>query len=315
MIKLSIVIPVYYNERNIPSLYEKLYTTIITNKSFEYELIFVDDGSGDNSYEELKKLQNMDSNIKLIKLSRNFGSHTAMLAGLNHVTGDCATIISADLQDPPEIILQMLDKWKEGNRVVLAVRQDREEPFLQKLFSNAYYRLMKKYALKNMPKGGFDCFLADKKVIDIIKSIDEKNTTLVGQILWCGFKTEKIYYVRKKREEGKSRWTLSKKIKLLIDSFLAFSYVPIRFMSVLGVVFSFAAFLFGLFLIINRFINGINVQGWTSLMVLFLLVSGIQMVMLGVIGEYLWRTFDESRKRPVFIIDEKIGFGDENIQK
>lgn len=312
MIKLSIVIPIYYNEKNIPSLYEKLYATIIINKSFEYELIFVDDGSGDNSYEELKKLQSMDSNIKLIRLSRNFGSHTAILAGLNHVTGDCATAISADLQDPPEIIIQMLDKWRKGNRVVLAVRQDREEPFLQKFFSNTYYKLMRKYALKNMPEGGFDCFLVDKKVIDIIKSIDEKNTTLMGQILWCGFKTERIFYVRKKREEGKSRWTLSKKVKLLIDSFLAFSYVPIRFMSVLGIVFSFVAFIFGLFLIINKFINGINVQGWTSLMILFLLVSGIQMIMLGVIGEYLWRTFDESRKRPVFIIDEKIGFDDEN---
>jgi len=306
---------VYYNEKNIPALYEKLRTTIIENKNFEYELVFVDDGSGDNSYNELKKLKEKDNNVKIIKLSRNFGSHTAILAGLNHVTGDCTTVISADLQDSPEIILQMLEEWKEGNRVVLAVRQDREEPFLQKLFSNTYYKLMRKYALKNMPNGGFDCFLADRKVIDVIKSIDEKNTTLMGQVLWCGFKTEKIYYIRQKREEGKSRWTLSKKIKLFIDSFLAFSYVPIRFMSVLGVLFSLVAFLFGMFLIINRLVRGIEVQGWTSLMVLFLLVSGIQMVMLGVIGEYLWRTFDESRKRPVFIIEEKIGFENEDTQK
>lgn len=312
MIKLSIVIPVYYNEKNIPSLYEKLRTTIIENKSFNYELIFVDDGSGDNSYAELKKLNEKDKNIKIVKLSRNFGSHTAILAGLNHITGDCATVISADLQDPPEIILQMLEKWRNGNKVVLAVRQDREEPFLQKMFSNTYYKLMKKYALKNMPEGGFDCFLADKRVIEVINSIDEKNTTLMGQVLWCGFKSEKIFYVRQKREEGKSRWTLSKKIKLFIDSFLAFSYVPIRFMSVLGVLFSFVAFLFGIFLIVNKLIKGIEVQGWTSLMVLFILVSGIQMVMLGVIGEYLWRTFDESRKRPVFIVEEKIGFEDKS---
>ncbi len=304
---LSIVIPVYFNEKNIPSLYEKLNSTIIENKDFKYELIFIDDGSGDNSYNELIKLREKDENVKIIKLSRNFGSHTAILAGLSHVKGDCVTVISADLQDPPEIILHMLNKWKEGNKVVLAVRQDREESFFQKAFSNTYYNLMRKYALKSMPKGGFDCFLADKKVIEIIKSIEEKNTSLMGQILWCGFKTEKIYYVRQKREEGKSMWTLSKKIKLFIDSFLAFSYVPIRFMSVLGVAISCFSFIFGLLLILNKFIMGVSVQGWTSLMVIFLFVSGVQMVMLGIIGEYLWRTFDESRKRPVFIIEEKIG--------
>lgn len=310
MFKLSIVIPVYYNEDNIPSLYKKLEETIIKNEQFEHELIFVDDGSGDNSYDELKKLSNQNQNIKVIKLSRNFGSHTAILAGISNCSGDCVTAISADLQDPPEIILEMIEKWKAGNKVVLAVRKDREESFLQKFISGTYYKLMKKYALPNMPEGGFDCFLIDKKVVDIIKTIEEKNTTLMGQILWCGFKTEKIYYTRKQREIGKSRWTLSKKVKLFIDSFLAFSYVPIRFMSFLGILISIFGFLFGCYILYNRVTNHIAVEGWASLMIVVLFLSGVQMIMLGILGEYLWRTFDTSRHRPVFIVEEKIGLND-----
>jgi polyisoprenyl-phosphate glycosyltransferase len=308
MPKLSIIIPVYYNEQNIPFLFDKLREKILTNPNYDYELIFVDDGSGDSSYEELKKLRNENSNVKLIKLSRNFGSHTAILAGLTYASGDCATVIAADLQDPPEIINRMFEKWTEGNQVVLAVREDREESFTQKMFSNTYYKLMRRYALGNMPEGGFDCFLIDRQVVDILKNIQEKNTTIMGLILWAGFKTEKIYYVRKEREIGKSRWTLAKKIKLFIDSFLAFSYVPIRFMSLIGVIVSLLSFLFGGYLIINKIVNGVDVQGWTSLMVVFLFVAGIQMIMMGIIGEYLWRNMDESRRRPVFIIEEKVGF-------
>lgn len=306
--KLSIIVPVYYNQDNIPLLYPKLQECIINNNKLKYEIIFVDDGSGDNSYEELQKLANMDSNIRLIKLSKNFGSHTAILAGLSHCTGDCATMISADLQDPPEIILQMFEKWLEGNKVVVAVRADREESFIQKAFSNTYYKLMRKFALKEMPEGGFDCFLIDRKVINILSQLEEKNTSIVGQILWCGFKPEKIYYVRRKREVGESKWTLSKKIKLFIDSFMAFSYFPIRFISSLGFIIAGAGFLYGLILVANKLIHGVPIQGWTSLMVMMLFLFGINMVMLGILGEYLWRNFDETRKRPVFIIEEKVGF-------
>lgn len=307
MLKLSVVIPVYYNEGNIPSLYDKLRVTIIENKSIDYEIIFVDDGSKDNSYNELVKLRQKNDKIKLIKLSRNFGSHTAILAGLSNASGDCATVISADLQDPPMIILDMLEKYNEGNKVVIAVREDREESWIQKFFSNTYYKLMKRFALPNMPEGGFDCFLIDRMVIDVLTSMKEKNSSLMGQILWCGFKTEKIYYIRKEREIGKSRWTLSKKIKLFIDSFMAFSYAPIRIMSGLGFVISSIGFIYGLIIFLNKLINGVIIEGWTSLMIAFLVLSGVQMMLLGVIGEYLWRSFDESRKRPTFIIEEKEG--------
>lgn len=311
MKKLSIIIPVYFNADNLPTTYKRLQTEVLDKKLFDYEIIFVDDGSTDDSFKKLKVMAAKDEKIKVIKLSKNFGSHLAILAGLEVATGDCVTMISADLQDPPEIILEMFTKWQDGNKVVLAVRQNRQEPWSQTMFSNLYYWLMKKYALANMPAGGFDCFLIDRHVAEILSQIEEKNSSLMGQILWCGFKTAKIYYTRQAREIGRSRWTLTKKIKLLVDSFTAFSYFPIRIMSGVGFIVAFFSFIYGLIVLINRLFFGAVVQGWTALMIVVLLTAGVQMFMLGIIGEYLWRSFDESRKRPPFIIEEKIGFTDE----
>ena len=304
MDKLSVVAPVYYNEMNLPELFETLKKEVffrITN----WELIFVDDGSGDNSYEIIKKFAKEDSRVKGIKLSRNFGSHSAILAGLNEADGDCVTFISADLQDPPQIILQMFEKWKQGNKVVLAVREDREESFMQKAFAGAYYGAMRKFAIPSMPKGGFDCCLIDKKVKETICMMEEKNTTLMGQILWCGFKREMIYYTRKARKEGKSRWTLSKKIKLAIDSLLGFSYMPIRAVMIAGGIFSAAAIVWFIVIIVSKLSGNIDVPGYSALSVIMLLGFGLLFIFLGIIGEYLWRTFDASRKRPVYIIEEK----------
>ena len=307
MSKLSIIVPVYYNEQNLDDLYTALKRRIFEKINMDYELIMVDDGSGDKSYEIMKKLCENDKKIKLIKLARNFGSHVALLAGLTHATGDCVTCISADLQDPPENIMKMLEKWKAGTKVVLAVRKDREESLMQKFFSNTYYRLMRRYALKDMPKGGFDSFLIDKKVAKIISEMEEKNTSIMGQILWCGFKHEMIYYVRRKREKGKSRWTLSKKIKLFIDSFVSFSYVPIRFASVVGILASFASLVWIIVIVCTKIFVGIDTDGWTTLMAVLLFSSGLILLTLGVIGEYLWRIFDTVRSRPVFIIEETKG--------
>ena len=217
------------------------------------------------------------------------------------------TMVAADLQEPLEIIIEMYEKWKQGKKVVIAVRKDREDGFFQKLFSNTYYSLMQKYALKDMPSGGFDCFFIDKKVRDVLVSMNEKNSSIVGQVLWAGFEMDKIYYVRKKREIGESKWTLSKKIKLLIDSFMAFSYVPIRFISTLGIFISIVGFILAVFLIVNKFMFNVPVQGWTTMMITLLMLSGIQMLTLGVIGEYLWRNFDESRGRPTYIVEETHG--------
>ena len=307
MDKVSIIVPIYYNELNIPHLYEQMKEKILSRTDFEAEIVCVDDGSKDGSYKALLELREKDDRFKVIKLSRNFGSHTAILAGFAHATGDCMTMVAADLQEPLEIIIDMYEKWKQGKKVVIAVRKDREDGFFQKLFSNTYYSLMQKYALKDMPSGGFDCFFIDKKVRDVLVSMNEKNSSIVGQVLWAGFEMDKIYYVRKKREIGESKWTLSKKIKLFIDSFMAFSYVPIRFISTLGIFISIVGFILAVFLIVNKFMFNVPVQGWTTMMITLLMLSGIQMLTLGVIGEYLWRNFDESRGRPTYIVEETHG--------
>lgn len=310
MDKVSIIVPIYYNELNIPHLYEQMKEKILSRTDFEAEIVCVDDGSKDGSYKALLELREKDDRFKVVKLSRNFGSHTAILAGFAHATGDCMTMVAADLQEPLEIIIEMYEKWKQGKKVVIAVRKDREDGFFQKLFSNTYYSLMQKYALKDMPSGGFDCFFIDKKVRDVLVSMNEKNSSIVGQVLWAGFEMDKIYYVRKKREIGESKWTLSKKIKLFIDSFMAFSYVPIRFISTLGIFISIVGFILAVFLIVNKFMFNVPVQGWTTMMITLLMLSGIQMLTLGVIGEYLWRNFDESRGRPTYIVEETHGINE-----
>ena len=300
--KLSIIVPVYYNELNLDDLYEKL-SDVVFPKLDDYELIFVDDGSKDKSYEKMESLKQKYPKIKLVKLVKNYGSFVAILAGLSNCDGDCACAISADLQDPPEIILQMLEKLKGDVTTVLAVRKDREESLFQKAFSNTYYKLMRKFALSNMPKGGFDCFMINRDIIDHIIEMNEKNTSLTGQVLWCSEKIEKIYYERKKREKGKSRWTLAKKVKYFIDSFVAFSYFPIRFMTFSGILFFLLSIISAIVFVILKLNNQIDVPGWTTLVILILFTSGLQMCMTGVLGEYLWRAYDEVRKRPVYLIE------------
>lgn len=307
MSKLSIIIPVYYNEPNLQPLYQDLKEKVLC-KLDEYEIVMIDDGSGDNSWVEMNKLAQIDDNIKIIRLSRNFGSHSAILAGYLNCTGECAVIKAADLQEPSEIILDMFNCWKKGNKVVLAVRSDREEGFFQKLFSNSYYWLIRKFVIKTMPKGGFDCFLIDRKVIEVLRLLDEKNSAITLQILWSGFKTDKIYYVRKAREIGKSRWTLGKKIKLVIDSMMSFSYVPIRFISGIGVTIFLGTFLYALYLIIARLVFGVSVPGFATLAILILITFGTIMLTLGILGEYIWRGFDAARNRPPYIIDELVDY-------
>ena len=234
--KVSIVIPVYYNEENLKPLYEDLKKKFIDVIDYDYEIVMVNDGSKDNSYAVMQELAQRDKNIKIVSLSRNFGSHAAILCGLERCTGDCAVVKAADLQEPTELVLQMIDSWKRGNNVVLAVRKDREESFSTKLFANTYYWMVKKAALSNMPQGGFDVYLLDRKVIQVLLSLDERNSALTGQILWSGFKTEEIPYVRLEREIGTSKWTLKKKIRLVADTLFSFSTLPITVVSLVGAI-------------------------------------------------------------------------------
>lgn len=307
MSKISIVVPVYWNSDTLMALYEDMKEKIL-GKLGDYEIVFVDDGSGDNSWEIMNQIKDLDSNVKLVKLSRNFGEHAAILAGLHYCTGDCAVTKQADLQEDSELILEMYDKWKEGNKVVMAIREDRDDPVIKKFFANMYYALVRKFIMKNMPEGGCDCYLIDRQVIEVIEMLDEKNSSLTLQVMWVGFKRADVYFHRKAREEGESRWTLGKKIKLVVDSMMSFSYAPIRIMSSMGSLFFLASIIWAIVIIVQTLIHGADVAGWASLMAMILCSSGLIMLMLGMLGEYIWRALDEARKRPPFLVDTTKGF-------
>ena len=302
--KLSIVIPVYYNEENLIPLYNDIKEKIIDVIDYEYEIVMVNDGSKDKSYEVMLQLAEKDENVKCISLSRNFGSHAAILCGLANCTGDCAVVKAADLQEPTELIIDMVESWKKGNNVVLAVRADRQESKEQTMFANLYYWLTRKTALPDMPKGGFDVYLLDRKVINVLMQLDEKNSALTGQILWSGFKTDKVYYTRLQREIGTSRWTLKKKIRLVSDTLFSFSTLPITAVSVVGTLSCAGAVIWALVVFICKMMGLIYVNGWTTLFMFNLFSFGIIMLTLGILGSYLWRTFDASRNRPPYIIEE-----------
>ncbi|MCL2253637.1 MAG: glycosyltransferase family 2 protein [Lachnospiraceae bacterium] len=302
MSKVSIVIPVYYNADTLIPLYHDMKAKILDK--LDYELVFVDDGSGDDSWNIMNQIKEMDSNVVLVKLSRNFGEHAALLAGLSTSTGDCAVTKQADLQEDSEIILEMYERWKNGYKVVLAVREKRDEGFVKKFFARLYYMLIRSYVNKQMPLQGCDCYLLDRQVIGVLEMLDERNSSLTLQVLWTGFKSDNVYIHRRNREIGKSRWTLKKKLRLVMDSLMSFSEVPIRIMSGVGLLFFIIACVLAVLVVLEYFLLGTPMIGWTSLMCVALLSFGIMMLAMGVLGEYIWRTLDASRNRPPFLIDE-----------
>ncbi len=304
MNKLSLVIAAYNEELNIPRLYERIVKLDWRALDMELELVFVDDHSRDRTPQILRELAARDARVKWLRFSRNFGSHKAFTAGLKFATGDCAIILAADLQDPPETVPQLLAKWRAGAKVVWAVRGERPgETFATRLFARLYYQLMRRYAVAEMPETGADFLLMDRLVLDALEAAPERNTSLLALIQWMGFEQAQITYTKEARVAGVSKWTLSKRIKLAVDSFVSFSYAPIRLMSGVGFLFALLGFLYALLLAVRRIVYGAPIEGWTSLICVVLVVSGVQLIMLGVLGEYLWRTFDESRRRPRYIIE------------
>ncbi len=307
---ISIVVPVYHNATSLPDLLIRFQQLAAKNPAHTFEFVFVDDGSRDNSFEVLEGLALQEPRMRIVKLSRNFGSNPAIMAGLSHAHGDAVAAIAADLQDPPELIHDMIQRWEHGCKVVLAARQTRDDPGLTSVIADVFYALFRRLAIKTMPKHGFDFFLIDRQVRNLITEIQENNAYLMGLILWLGFNPSVIYYDRRAREKryGVSMWTLTKKIKYFLDSFVAFSYLPLRASSLMGMVLSLLGLCYAAFIIIARLFRDIPIEGWTSLMVVLLVVSGAQMMMIGVLGEYLWRNLDETRRRPRFIVERTINY-------
>lgn len=296
----SIVVPVYYNAESLNPLMESFNNLSHKIQNYDFEFVFVDDGSKDKSLEILMNLKKEDNRIKIVKLTRNFGAPTALLAGLEHAKGDIIGNISADLQDPPEIFGKMITLIENGKKVVIGIREKRED---YSIFSALFYKLMRAFAIKNFPNDGFDISLSKKEVVKKICQIKEKNSPPLSLIIWAGYDYDIIFYTRKKRIYGKSKFNLGKKIKFFIDSFVSFSYVPIRFISATGIIVSFLSFLYGILVILNAICGYISVPGWASIVSVLTFLMGLIMLMLGIIGEYLWRILDEVRKREPYIID------------
>lgn len=303
--KVSIIVPVYQDGDILESLYNDLKSKVFDKADFDYEIVLVNDGSTDDTLDIMYEMSDKYDNIKIISLSRNFGAYAAVLAGLSKCTGDCAVTKAADLQEPSELIFDMVKKWEEGSNVVLAVREQREESKLKVFFSNLYYVLVRKFVTQAMPKTGFDIFLLDRKVIEVLLRLDERNSSIIIQILWSGFRTAKVPYVRLNREEGISKWTLKKKIRLVLDTLFSFSNVPIKLINIIGTALTGITFVIDIILIILKLVCGYRISYITIGMVFILFCIGLVLNALGILGEYLWRTLDASRNRPVYLIEEE----------
>ncbi len=304
---LSVVVPLLNEADNLDALHERL-AAVADRLDRDVELVFVDDGSTDASFERLLALRQRDRRVCPVRLARNFGSHGACLAGFSRARGDHAVILAADLQDPPELLIDLLAAADRGHDIVFANRESREDPAATVAFATMYNGIMRRIALPNWPAQGFDFVLVSRRVLDVILARSERNTSLFGQILWTGFPQTSVSYQRLARRAGRSKWTFGKKLKLAIDSFVGFSYVPIRVISALGLLIALLGALYAVFVLVRRVTHDVPVEGWTSLMVVVLIIGGVQLLMLGVLGEYLWRTLDETRARPPFIISDAIGF-------
>ncbi|HEY3249493.1 MAG TPA: glycosyltransferase family 2 protein [Ignavibacteria bacterium] len=307
MDKISIIIPVYFNELSLNETYNEVKRVMDENASrFDYELVLVDDGSKDNSYNVMKSLAAQDKKIRLVKLSKNHGSYVAILAGLSYATGDAYTFLAADLQDPPDLIPQMYDEWLKYNRrdMVFSVRSSREDPIISRIYAYFFYKLFRTFVLPEYPEKGYDCFFINKEQRDMVVKMNEKNSHLMAQIIWLGYGHHYIYYHRQRRRHGKSRWTFFKKFKLAFDTFFGFSGRPLRLASFLGMNVSVLGFILALYIIIRKIVSDAPVFGIPSLMVSILITGGLILMSIGIVGEYMWRNFDESRSRPTFIVEE-----------
>jgi dolichol-phosphate mannosyltransferase len=273
---------------------------------YAFEYIFVDDGSGDGTWKALQHLKSeYPGKMKIIRLAKNVGSYIAIQAGMKYASGELNVIISADLQDPVSLMKEMVKHTEQGIKLVIGQRVNNRDPFVARQSSKMFNRLMRKYAISNLPAGGFDYVMFAREVKDAVLQINEKNTNILYLMFHLGFATAFIPYVREERKIGKSRWTLRKKMKLFIDSFIAFSFFPIRVLSVMGIIFGLLSLVYAVYIVINKLTGQIEIQGWSALMITVLFIGSFQMIGLGILGEYLWRILDEVRNRPQYIVREE----------
>jgi glycosyltransferase involved in cell wall biosynthesis len=307
-ILISVIVPMYYEEAVAEECYKRL-KTVMEKSGYAHELIFVNDGSKDQTLTILKNLSAGDTNVKIINFSRNFGHQIAVTAGINHAKGNAVVIIDADLQDPPELILEMINKWRQGYEVVYAKRKKRKgETWFKLITAKYFYKFLEFMSDVKIPKDTGDFRLMDSKVVDAFKVMPERNRFVRGMISWVGFDQTYIEYERDKRFAGETKYPLKKMIKFAGDGIIAFSAKPLKLMTCIGCLTIVLAFIVLVYSLIIKFSGGTAVRGWTSLMVAITFFSGVQLLSLGVLGEYIGRIYDESKNRPLYIIKEKINF-------
>lgn len=301
---VSILVPAYNEEEVLNMLYERLVKIMDNIKKYNFEVLLVNDGSKDNTFSIMKDLRNKDKRFCYLNLSRNYGKETAMIAGLDYIKGDCVILIDADLQDPPELIPEMLKFWEEGYDDVYAKRKTRKgETWLKKFTSTIYYKTLQSVTRIEIQKDTGDFRLLDRRCVEALKQLRESERYTKGLYSWIGYNKKEILYDRDPRAAGKTKWNYGKLINLSIDGLTSFTTAPLRWSAIIGVIVSIIAFIYMLVIIFKTIFWGIDVAGYASTMVVILFLGGIQLIFLGIIGEYLGRAFYESKGRPLYFID------------
>ena len=308
---ISVVVPAMNEQDNIQPFYSAVKEVTDSLSDYDWEIIFADDGSTDTTVQRIMSIRENDPRVCILQLSRNFGSYAAIKAGFDYARGDACISISADLQDPPELFRGFTDLWRQGHHIVWGVREQRDDPWSKKVLASIFYRLVRRLALADLPDHGMDCGLFDRRVVDEFRKIRDKNSITFMTIYWMGFRQARIPYHRESRRFGTSKWPLGKRIKSALDVITAFSYLPVRLSSYVGLIISTIAFIGAVIVLFDKLVLGIGEWGWPSLMITMLFLGGVQMLMLGIIGEYLWRINTEVRDRPQYIVMKQVGFDKE----
>lgn len=301
---ISVIIPAYNEAGNIKKIAERVSDQLRDTES--YEIIFIDDGSEDLTLEEIKKVEQSDASVKFISFSRNFGHQKALKAGLDHAHGDCVISMDADLQHPPELLNKLIEEWKRGFDIVYTIRKDQNNTgFLKKTASSLFYKVINKISDVDIPLGAADFRLLDRKVVNELRKFNENWLFIRGIVSWLGFKQTGIEYTAKDRQFGKSKYSLKKMVSFALQGITSFSIVPLRISVIAGLFISLVSFLYTIYALLDKFIFKTVVPGWTSILISVLFLGGIQLIFLGVIGEYLGKMFIETKNRPNYVIKEK----------
>lgn len=315
--RITFVIPAFGEEANLDSLLTRVLAQ--SGLGSAMEVIVVDDHSTDGTFGVVRRWAALDPRVCGIRLSRNSGSHMAILSGLSIASGDVVIVLAGDGQDPPEFARELLEAWSAGAQIVWATRQVREgETWATRLLSRLYYATMNRGSDVRLPPTGADFFLLDRRVVEVLRRIPERNTSILALITWLGFRQQELPYVKDSRPAGRSKWTLRKKVRLALDSFFSFSVLPLRMATGLGFLTAVAGFFYAALLFTNKvtgglLFRGVAVEGWSALMVVLLMTTGTILVVVGVLGEYLWRTLEEVRQRPRFAIEDAVNIEEERI--